>query len=180
LEAYLGRAPPVVEPSSPPPDGTSSIRDEAPRDPIFLIDPPTEETTEAKHWVLFGPTRAGKSTLVYGYAFKHGLRVYSKGRGKWWDGYDGHDIVLVDDFDGKGNDMPITWWLNVMDIFPYRVEVKGGFTMLDNPLFYFTSNIHPDNWWYDAPSGNREAFMARFKNKIEILKYPITILMVRW
>ena len=40
-----------------------------------------------------------KSRSVREYARLHGLRIYNKLPNKWWDGFEGQDIVLFEDAD---------------------------------------------------------------------------------
>jgi len=112
-------------------------------------------------FVYWGPTRSGKTRAVYDQCPK----LYAKSpEHKWWDGYSGEDVVLVDDFDGRtGKDGNwITYWLRVCDRYPLTVEVKGGCVSMLATRFYFTSNKHPDDWWPSAVAqSHKDAFMAR-------------------
>lgn len=73
--------------------------------------------------------------------------LYIKPQSKWWDGYDGHKIVLLDDFDAKdifGHYLKI--WA---DKYHFEAEIKNGIT---NPVythFYITSNYKIEELFSD-------------------------------
>ena len=48
------------------------------------------------HW-RWGKAGLGKTRYVWE---KHGLSVYTPTTYKWWEGYDGHKVVLIDEFRG--------------------------------------------------------------------------------
>lgn len=64
--------------------------------------------------------------------------------GQWWDGYDGEEAILFDDFYGavKQHDL-----LRLCDGYPCQLPVKGGHVQKAWKRVYFTSNQHPDSWW---------------------------------
>lgn len=76
----------------------------------------------AAEW-YFGPTGSGKTKAVYD---RYGGDVYRVLSDKWWDGYATQETVLIDDF-------RVEWCgfarlLSLLDIYPFRVEYKGGST----------------------------------------------------
>jgi len=91
--------------------------------------------------VYWGPTGCGKSRTVfdkYPYA-------YWKPAGPWWDGYDGHETVVLDEF--YGSQLVHTELLRLLDRYPYSVPVKGGFIPFSSRRVIFTSNAHPRDWY---------------------------------
>ena len=60
---------------------------------------------------------------------------------KWWDGYDGHKVVLLDDF--RKDFCKFHELLTLLDIYPYRVECKGGSRQIQATTFYITSAFGP-------------------------------------
>lgn len=89
--------------------------------------------------VYFGKPGTGKSRK----AFEHN-NYYIKDNTVWWDGYDGQELVIFDDFDG---DYPYRELLKILDRYPMNVQVKGGYIKLTTLKFIITSNKHPMNWY---------------------------------
>lgn len=94
--------------------------------------------------VIVGPTGAGKT--------KHVATVepelYWKQQSKWWDGYDGQEAVIFDDFKGW---IPFIEMLRVLDRYPLLIEIKGGQRHFTASRIYITSNYHPAKWWKSKP-----------------------------
>jgi len=71
-------------------------------------------------WV-HGSTGSGKTRTAmskYPNAWLSGKNL------KWWDGYDAHSEVIIDDF--RKDFCTFHELLRILDRYPYRVEVKGG------------------------------------------------------
>lgn len=64
---------------------------------------------------------------------------------KWWDGYQGEDIIVLDDF--RGSTLRYQKWLRLMDGHPMKLETKGGWTWAGWTKVIITTNQHPDEWW---------------------------------
>lgn len=69
---------------------------------------------------------------------------YWKPRGKWWDGYTGQEIVILDDFYGW---LPFDELLRICDRYPCRVETKGGTMEFVSKSIYITSNKPVEEWY---------------------------------
>lgn len=95
----------------------------------------------------------------------------------WFDGYNGHDTVIIDDFYGN---MPISMLLKLADRYAYRVPVKGGSTNFCPKKIIITSNVHPALWYKNIDVKLKEAFARRitkiteFKN--EFLNPDISVI----
>jgi len=71
-------------------------------------------------WV-HGPTECGKSR----YAYEKMPNAYSAAStGKWWEGYDGHEDVIIDEM--RSDFLKFHELLRLLDRYEYRVECKGG------------------------------------------------------
>jgi len=91
-------------------------------------------------WV-FGDPGVGKSR----YARTLG-DIYNKSCNKWWDGYAGQDVVVVDDFglDHKCLAYYIKIWA---DHYSYGAEVKNGKITIRPKRIIVTSNYTPAEIW---------------------------------
>jgi len=70
---------------------------------------------------IWGATGTGKSYSAH----KLTSNAYTTGsNGKWFDGYDAHEDVIIDDF--RSTWMPYANLLRLLDRYPYTVECKGG------------------------------------------------------
>lgn len=106
-------------------------------------------------FVFFGSGGAGKTTfarrLAHFLASEDGASgdVFSlapvKGSGQYWDGYNQHDVVLIDEF--KGNRMQPTEFNQLIDAGEHCVPVHGGQVQFNSKYVLITTNVHPTQWW---------------------------------
>lgn len=89
-------------------------------------------------YVLYGEPGTGKSRLAY--HFWPDLFSAPDPELKWFDGYGGERVVLFDDYRGDGN---ASMLLKLLDIYPLRVPVKGGFVDWRPEVIILTSNMEP-------------------------------------
>jgi len=117
--------------------------------------PPRDYKTKVV--VLTGPPGTGKTRLAHEYANKHHSgSIFAKTRGEWWDGYNNHEAVIIDDFYGwlKHDEL-----LKITDRYPYQVPVKGAFRNFVARIIFITSNSTLPNWYkfdkFDPSALNR-------------------------
>lgn len=108
-------------------------------------------------WVFYGPTGTGKTRRVWEFTDPDKLWVHP-GQG-WFDGYDGHEAVLFDDFDGSW--FKLSYLLKLLDRYVMPVPVKGAQTWWCPKTIYITSNIKPQEWYPTAHQNHRDALMRR-------------------
>lgn len=107
--------------------------------------------------VLWGVTGAGKSHAVHelledkDYYIKDPLT-------KWFDGYKGETIGVIDEFRGVVNISKVLQWF---DVWPMNVEVKGGQVPLCIDTWYIMSNVNPIKWYQEEDHRTQEAFLRR-------------------
>lgn len=97
------------------------------------------------YW-LFGPTGTGKS---YGCAElikrlgEHREWTFWRTNGgfKWFDGYNRQEIAWFDDFRFDGRPTDFAFLLNLLDVYPLRVPIKGGFVTWDPKIILFTGPL---------------------------------------
>lgn len=102
----------------------------------------TEKPRTWKPMVLWfwGETGTGKTRTAYEML---GSRVYTcMGTGKWFDGYDAHEDVLIDDM--RENFMSYNDFLRFIDRYAYRVETKGGTRQFLAKRIIITTPLHPN------------------------------------
>ena len=109
--------------------------------------------------VYYGATGTGKSRQAFqDYPDAH---VQSNSMTKWWDGYDGHTTVIMDEFRGQ---LPFGYMLSLLQRNPFKVEYKGGATECLADTFIFTAPEHPGLWYPKLEK--RDGLMAQFKRRI--------------
>uniref|UniRef100_UPI0040485434 hypothetical protein n=3 Tax=Pseudomonadati TaxID=3379134 RepID=UPI0040485434 len=110
--------------------------------------------------VYWGSTGLGKSREAWS---KAGMDAYPKDpRTKFWDGYRGHEVVVIDEFRGG---IDISHLLRWLDRYPVLVEVKGSSTVLRAKTIFITSNLSPEDWYKDLDEQTKEALLRRLEIK---------------
>lgn len=112
--------------------------------------------------LLFGPPGVGKTRTFYDAEGDDGVSIIASA-GFWFDGYEGQDAVLLDDFDGRASRWPLAGALRVFDRYQVTLPVKGSFIRWKPKRIYVTTNIHP-RYWYDWSSREHQypALSRRF------------------
>jgi hypothetical protein len=106
--------------------------------------------------VYWGRTGTGKTRFVHDQVQDE--RFWSPGDFKWFDGYDGQPIVIIDDYRGE-YELPL--FLKLCDRYPMQVPIKGGFVNWAPRKIYITSNTSPDTWYSNADNWSFQAFRRR-------------------
>lgn len=106
--------------------------------------------------VYYGKTGTGKSRRAWEEA---GHDAYPKDpRTKFWCGYNGQSNVIFDEFRGGIDISHILRWT---DRYPVVVETKGASTPLCATSLWFTSNLHPSEWYPDLDRETTNALLRR-------------------
>jgi len=93
---------------------------------------------------LWGSTGSGKSRIANEILEEiYADDVYWKDGEKWWDGYDKHSAIVIDDF--RANNMKFNYLLRILDRYAMRVENKGGYRQLNSKCILITSIKKPDD-----------------------------------
>lgn len=112
--------------------------------------------------VYWGPTGTGKSRRAWEEAT---FSAYPKDpMSKFWDGYQSHTYVVIDEFRG---DIAISHVLRWFDRYPVIVEAKHGAVCLVATHIWITSNLNPLLWYPNIGDETRDALMRRL-NVIKI------------
>lgn len=106
--------------------------------------------------VFWGRTGTGKSRRAWEEA---GLEAYPKDpNSKFWDGYQSHRHVVIDEFRGG---ISISHVLRWFDRYPVIVEVKGSSVALCACQIWITSNVDPRYWYPELDEETRAALLRR-------------------
>lgn len=106
------------------------------------------------YW-FWGPTGSGKTRR----AFEEAQNPWISGKSlKWWDGYDGHKHVIIDDF--RADFCTFHELLRILDRYPYRVETKGGTRQLVATHIWITS-CHPPEKIYQKSEEDVQQLLRR-------------------
>lgn len=125
---------------------------------------------------LCGPPGVGKSHDIRKYAAENKIAVYIKGHNKWWDGYSGEDIVLLDDIHPDQSGWITTFLKIWADAYKFNAETKGGTMCIRPKWIVVTSNFGPDDFAKQDTDGQAIRrrfifeFVTRFDEAYEFLK----------
>lgn len=100
---------------------------------------------------IYGPTGTFKSTLAQQMAKDP---HYQQESGKWWDGYDAHEDVIINDF--TQDFCKYAELLRLLDRYPHRVQVKGGYRSWLAKRIFITCPSHPKEMFGCARQEGRE------------------------
>ena len=76
----------------------------------------------------------------------------------FWDNYNGESVILIDDFH---NNFKLDYMLRLLDKYPMKLNIKGGYTWKCAKKIYITSNITLDKWYPNCPDIHRKALRRR-------------------
>jgi hypothetical protein len=111
--------------------------------------------------VYWGVTQSGKSHRMFEESYKDGIVPYVKSSTtKWWDGYQGQQRVIIDEFRGQ---IAIEHLLKWCDKYPCFVEEKGGQIALRAIEIWICSNVAPILWYPGIDESTRDALLRRLR-----------------
>ncbi len=125
--------------------------------------------------LLYGETGTGKTRHVvdrFGDNPSFWRTPISNGT-PWFDGYDGHTIVLFDDFAGAANHFSLNSVLQLLDRYPIQVPTKGGHTWWMPDEVFVTTNILPKDWYKWENRGEQYKALARRFTKVFVYFMPM-------
>jgi hypothetical protein len=89
---------------------------------------------------LCGDSGVGKTLKVFQDNQDKTIHKQSQSN-KWWNGYEGQDVVVLDDI--RADFAKYHELLTLLDKYPHRVEIKGGYMNFNSPRIYITSPYEP-------------------------------------
>lgn len=114
-------------------------------------------------FVYYGGTGTGKTRRVH--ESETDLWVACDNGLKWFDGYHGQEAVLFDDFVSVQN-VKFGFLLQLLDRYPLKVPVKGGFVNWAPRRIYFTSNLKVEDWYTGVTQAQAAALRRRITRQI--------------
>lgn len=79
---------------------------------------------------------------------------------QWWNGYDGQELVILDEFRGQFEPSQV---LRLLDRTPYKVPTKGSYVNFCSKAIIMTSNIDLASMYKVLDLATVEAFCRRIK-----------------
>lgn len=119
---------------------------------------------QTKVYWFFGATGTGKSRAAHEFL---GSSAYQCDQSKWWEGYDGHSRVVMDEV--RASWMPFARLLRLFDWYGYRVEYKGGTRQFRARVVVCTAPLPPKLMYVDCGE-DTEQLNRRFVQIVEFTK----------
>lgn len=127
-------------------------------------------------FTYWGDAGTGKTRRVYEESPNVFNVPVSSNDSLWFDGYNGHDDVLFDDFYGG---IKFGKMLKLLDRYPIQVPVKGGYVKWQPKRIYMTSNTNPKDWYPGVPAESRRGLRRRMtENGSRILRFVKPMMLV--
>nr|WAE42465.1 MAG: replication associated protein [Cressdnaviricota sp.] len=126
---------------------------------IHLKYKAVEDREELDNIWIFGESGCGKSRYVR----ETYPDAYNKPMSKWWDGYTGQSVVVLDDFDPTHGKF-LSYFLKIWaDHYAFNAEVKGGMMKIRPLTIVITSQYNLEECFDDEKT--IAALSRRFKLK---------------
>lgn len=110
----------------------------------YILMKSTPRTTFDELIIIQGPTGTGKSHFCR----TQFPKAYWKNNSDWWDGYNGEETIIIDEFYGW---LKLDLLLRLCDKNPLLLGTKGGHKNCSATRVVITSNDHPKNWYRRCP-----------------------------
>lgn len=133
------------------------------------FESPRPVTADGVHvfW-FYGATGLGKSQVADRLTDSTGFRPISF---KWWEGYDANRAVIIDDY--RKDFCKFHELLKLIDIYPLRVETKGGSRQCYANTFFVTAPSGPQETWSNRTEEDVGQLLRRVHTIVEFLPGPI-------
>lgn len=125
----------------------------------YLVKP--RKTKPCVYWIC-GKSGSGKTKWV----FDHYDDIFIKDGTKWWDGYCGQKVVLLDDF--RINNIEFDNLLRLLDRYPYKVEIKGGYMEFTSEIIIITTPKEPCESYYGKTNESLDQLYRRIDKIINM------------
>lgn len=149
------------------------------KDWISLNESPRSRALPLEVIWLWGSTGVGKTRLAFDWAESLGHVPYVRsGSAKWFDGYEAHSFVVFDDF--RDSHFEFSYLLRLLDRYPLRVEVKGGYRQWKPSIVVITAPYPPKETYKSMQSNDtgydkHGQLLRRINSIFEITSYNNTL-----
>jgi len=131
----------------------------------FIHDSTDKTWREVDVSVYWGDTGTGKTHTAL--TDNPDYFKLDKANNTWFDGYDGQSCLVIDDFYGW---LPFGQLLNILDKYPLRLEIKGGFTWAKWTKVILTSNKEWPDWYSNISDLQKDALKRRIHHVLQFNK----------
>lgn len=114
-------------------------------------------------WWIWGPTGSGKSRRARELLGPEPFEAMETNQ--WWDGYDAHADVIIDDM--RGDFAKFHVLLKLLDRYGFRVQIKGGYRQFLAKRIVITSCYHPTEMF----SGRTTEDIGQLLRRIDEIEY---------
>lgn len=120
--------------------------------------------------IIWGVSGVGKTRSWFDKFGDNGYRFQYSKNNDWWDGYSGEKHILFDEFSSQ---ISLSNMLMYLDVYPMRMEIKGGYTYADWDTVTIISNDNPQTFYHGdhVSTEKRNAFARRINCVIEMRKH---------
>lgn len=141
------------------------------REHYLTSDDPQVRESPTIVW-FWGDTGSGKTYNALEFIkkrFKGNFHIKTPDVDKWWDGYCGQPCVLFDDFTDQLE--PVDFYLRLLDVNVFPLQVKGSTVNINASTFVFTAKYAPNTFFRNAAKYKdwcRRFQTAHSKNRLHI------------
>lgn len=126
---------------------------------------PTRNWKTKCYW-FWGPTGKGKSEMAWELCKEDKAFPWVNSNSlQWFDGYDRHTHVILDDF--RGNQSTFSWILRLTDKYPLKVPIKGGFADWCPKVMFITAPDKPEICYEGQEDEKLDQLIRRIDEVIE-------------
>lgn len=115
---------------------------------------------------IYGDTGVGKTRAAVEFARRFARFWMSNGSLRWFDGYLGEPVVILDDI--RADSCSFDFLLRLLDRYPFRVEYKGGFIDWNPTHIIVTSWGSPEEIFNLKGQGDLSQLSRRISNVIQL------------